>query len=373
MQAVRPFGVFRFVLALMVFLQHALHIAPESYVGAWFPLGTGNIGVLVFFAMSGFVIMEAADLFYKDRPISFITNRALRIIPPFLVAMAIIVAIKFLVSVSVGLKTGNLATGPTLLPVSVFSFSNIAANFFSIIPGSNLVGLSPDHHFNEVTWALRIEFLFYLAIMALITLGGFSGRFRIISAFAGLGLVAFVLNAVGLAPAAFGLGPYFLFGAALYWAQRGSSAALLVAATSIVAVAANFWVYDAAAWDQMGPLLGMRNHYFQYSMLFGLLAVMAVLARLPTPAWLRPFDKFMGDLSYPFYLLHTLPISIALSFEASRSAETIVAAALAAVGFSIVLLFTVEPMTGRLRDRIRGIRLDRTGWAATGHRANSKA
>ena len=53
------------------------------------PYEPGSLAVLAFFALSGFVIAEAADVAYRGRPVAFLGNRLLRIVPHFVLAMMI--------------------------------------------------------------------------------------------------------------------------------------------------------------------------------------------------------------------------------------------------------------------------------------------
>jgi peptidoglycan/LPS O-acetylase OafA/YrhL len=68
----RPFGAMRLCLALLVMLQHyAQWCYPNSIQRVVMLFEPGSAAVLVFFFLSGFVITEAAELIYRDRPIVF--------------------------------------------------------------------------------------------------------------------------------------------------------------------------------------------------------------------------------------------------------------------------------------------------------------
>lgn len=43
----------------------------------------------MFFALSGFIVAEAAMTFYRDRPGNFIVNRVLRIYPSYVAALVV--------------------------------------------------------------------------------------------------------------------------------------------------------------------------------------------------------------------------------------------------------------------------------------------
>ena len=85
----RYFGVFRFLLAALVMLHHfSAHAGPSDIRDALLPYEVGSVAVLAFFCLSGFVIVEAADLIYRQRLLAFIGNRALRIGPHFALALS---------------------------------------------------------------------------------------------------------------------------------------------------------------------------------------------------------------------------------------------------------------------------------------------
>src|SRR5215475_1054417 len=67
----RAFGTFRLILAVMVVAQHVVWIAPTGLSEILRCAATGNIAVLTFFALSGFIMAEAADQFYGGRPWAF--------------------------------------------------------------------------------------------------------------------------------------------------------------------------------------------------------------------------------------------------------------------------------------------------------------
>src|SRR5947209_2601884 len=86
----RYFGGLRLVLAALVMLQHfAADLAPVPLARAVAPYAVGSMAVLAFFALSGFVITEAVDRVYRDRPGAFLANRLLRIGPHFVLAVAL--------------------------------------------------------------------------------------------------------------------------------------------------------------------------------------------------------------------------------------------------------------------------------------------
>ena len=86
----RYFGVFRLMLATLVMMQHfGDDLAPYELTVALAPYTVGDVAVVVFFALSGFVITEAVDAVYRVRPLPFLANRLLRIVPHFLLALVL--------------------------------------------------------------------------------------------------------------------------------------------------------------------------------------------------------------------------------------------------------------------------------------------
>src|SRR5713226_5019935 len=85
----RSLGAFRFLLALLVLVSHAAGFIWDELT--W--LSLGNVGVLLFFVVSGFVICEALDIFYRDSALKFLLNRALKIFPAYWATLPLAYAI----------------------------------------------------------------------------------------------------------------------------------------------------------------------------------------------------------------------------------------------------------------------------------------
>jgi len=156
----RLFGIFRFGLALLVVISHtALLAGPylDSFLKPW---GLGNIAVMVFFALSGYIIAEALEVFYSRRLGGFLVNRALRIVPPYFAALILSVVIHAWLS-----SHGNVAFYDyDSAPEGMFSNSNLLSNalLIGVLYGLGHVGLQPDYPFVRYVWAVRVEVHFYL-------------------------------------------------------------------------------------------------------------------------------------------------------------------------------------------------------------------
>lgn len=132
--AYRLFGTFRLLLALMVVVSHTHRLAGEGFSKWIGQFGIGNMAVMTFFVLSGFVIAEANELFYNRRTGAFLINRLLRIFPPYFVALAFSVLLHLGVSLVRPLEFYSIIPHPELM----FSWQNIVRNILpfvmSIVP-----------------------------------------------------------------------------------------------------------------------------------------------------------------------------------------------------------------------------------------------
>jgi peptidoglycan/LPS O-acetylase OafA/YrhL len=81
----RLFGSYRAALALAVVVSHSQPMLGPNFVGS---IELGNIAVMSFFVLSGFIISEAGSTFYRGRPLAFLANRFWRIAPIYWLALA---------------------------------------------------------------------------------------------------------------------------------------------------------------------------------------------------------------------------------------------------------------------------------------------
>ena len=113
--------------------------------------GIGQIGVPIFFLVSGFIVTPIA---LRMGSLKFGLNRLLRIYPPLIFAVLLAAAV-----LSLGLKP--LSTG-----------QDQTVTFASVITNTTLVNyfLVPQIIFVGVAWTLIVEIIFYLLLMALVPL-----------------------------------------------------------------------------------------------------------------------------------------------------------------------------------------------------------
>ncbi len=154
----------RGVAVTLVFLQHytvqcqLIGLAPgwtasfASVMRAY-----GNMGVELFFVLSGFLIYGTL---VRRRPgfVPFMTRRIVRIYPAFLVVFGIALAIPVVLPL------------PSKLPADPWAAAGLVGANLALLPG-----LFPIARIVEVAWSLSYEMFFYLVTAALV-LGAGLGR-----------------------------------------------------------------------------------------------------------------------------------------------------------------------------------------------------
>jgi peptidoglycan/LPS O-acetylase OafA/YrhL len=298
--ATRPFGAFRAALALMVIPQH---------IGS--PVLSGTAAVYAFFALSGFVIVEAADGTYRGRPAAFAINRALRIWPLF--AFAVVVSIA---AHSIAGDAQNLS-GTTVL-----------ANLFSIIPG-----ISPANIYMPYAWAIEVEIIFYGFVAAGIA---WQMPWTIL---ASLAFMAFLITG---RPGIFAYIPFFAFGALCY--LRAFRRATIAFAACVIMSAPLFRGNAPSAMS----LFELVCHMVLLSALLLAIPVLASRSIKRSRVW----DNRLGQLSYPAYLLQHPAIIIA-SLPVFAALPTAALAFFITIALSLISLPLIDGQISALRQNIR--------------------
>lgn len=348
----RYFGLFRLLLASLVMLQHfAANVAPEAVTLNIQPYEPGSIAVLVFFCLSGFVIAEAADLAYRRKPGAFLSNRALRIIPHFLVAMLISMIVQYVLFRMGQLYIERHAAAPA---ESIFAPSNLIINILSILPYADR---KVAYSFIPIVWAVRVEIVFYIAVFISLWLGntllrgkkdGFGWASAAIFA---VFVPLYCLGVMQRLPAMLTLMPYFAFGMAYYFALKGKNLAICISFLCLPMMAWSFF-----SQPEYHPVLGFeRAVLWQWGILSLLIAMMCQLATKRF-APLRKPDAVAGSYTYPLYLDHFIVMVLAASLF-SQSMTAFIAGMVLSVLFSIGMARLIDPVVDRWRDRVRGQKL----------------
>jgi peptidoglycan/LPS O-acetylase OafA/YrhL len=360
-----PLGAFRLLLALLVLLQHAAaQIGTAGIAGVIGPFEPGSIAVYVFFVLSGFIIADAVALTYRDRPFAFLANRAMRIVPSYVVALvvfAVIAAIAFRAGF------GPLDTdGPVLRPEDLASPRVFLGNLLAVLPlvPESLLG-EPVPLMIPIVWAVRVELLFYGVFFAALLVSRLAGLplGRVLAALGTIALAAAGLAFDASAGTAAADAPFFVLGVAahrLLTRDPGPDAATLAAGALAMGALALCLVRLAALDPVVAGTLHLRAHAVEIGLFIGLLTLFANLAlvRLPARGVVARADRRFGELTYPLYLNHMAVVSLAAAATVAPTPALFLLAMALAIGFSWLVAAPTEPVIARLRDRIRGRRLD---------------
>jgi peptidoglycan/LPS O-acetylase OafA/YrhL len=281
------FDVLRLVAASLVLFSHsyALTDSAEPFAGlsGW---TFGEVGVVMFFAMSGFLIAKS----WSDQPrlLPFAVKRGLRLFPALVVAVSVTAFV--IGPLFTTLPLASYFADPT--PWLYLARCSMLITFCGTLPGVFEGNPYPDA-VNGSLWTLPVEACCYAMAAALGSLG-LLRRSRVLLAFAVL-LVLFVtpLSSISLAPAGgttsgnlplvIMLGATFVLGSLAY-----SLRARLHLSWTIGAALMALWVLTwGGGWARATGILAIA------------FAVLVLAFR--TPAWLRRLTA-PGELSYGIYV-----------------------------------------------------------------------
>jgi peptidoglycan/LPS O-acetylase OafA/YrhL len=352
----RYLGTIRLALAMLVVVQHSLDTtAPTALKLALEPFELGSVAVFLFFTVSGFIVMEALDRVYRDRPVAFIANRMLRIAPTYWLALAVLLlTIQIIIA-----SGGRLAIIEIGLP-SDTSIGTIFANALAILPGGGgLLTRTGAPAYLELVWALRIEILFYIVLFLLAIAAN--------TAAVGLPRVLAVAGAAALALAAIGNDalrggslehlPYFVLGVAAYFIARRMEqpppAALGLAGAAIALIVAH--LLGQPDRNSSGILRNTGMQLLVFSVFFatmGLLIAGQSRLRSAVPKF-EPIDRLAGELTYPLYLFHVPALALAHWLSNGEGTLAFVLGLALSIGLAAGVALTFERRIARYRAAIR--------------------
>ncbi|EPR36125.1 acyltransferase 3 [Alkalidesulfovibrio alkalitolerans DSM 16529] len=337
-------GLVRLFLALAVYFSH------DPFCGV--RLLPGGVAVQAFFVISGFYMALILREKYAGAPLSlFYGNRALRLAPTyFLVLACSAAALHFLSAAPLAgpRDFGAAMSGPAWPMIAwsnlllwgdelLFLFAlDPASGTFRFAPGGDVTGayvflLVPQ------AWSLSMEMSFYL-------LAPFLVRMR-----------ARTLVAIVLASLALRAGLLFATPGAELLARKIFFSEMWLFLLGMLAYEVHVANRARAAAKSLGLAL-----------FFGAMALAALFSGLPpvlkTPLWAACFalavphafrlsaanrlDRFLGDLSYPFYIVHFLVISLVSRLADEPWGGTALALSLAA---AVLLHLALERPIDRWR------------------------
>lgn len=329
------------MLALMVVVQHFEHLLRPPVPAALRDAGLGMVAVAVFFVISGFVVAEASIMFYSQRPLAFFLNRLLRVVPPYLAALALAVAVQ-----AVLFRAGHLRVWDFAVPVSPLEPRLVAAGVLGLIPGFQtryIAGL--DFEFIPFVWTLRVEMAFYGVALTALALAVKFSKWQVIDKLLVIALLACGLFLMEGRPGLLSCGPMFLLGVSgCLLLHRFEMRRLLFTAACLALTGLGF-----ASYVQHGtPVLGL-----QLSLILVLLGLLAWLAVQPVCPWPKGWDRSLGELSYPLYLNHYVVGILLYDTTTLRGAGIFAFAAVVSVALAWMMARAVEKPLHGLRSRVR--------------------
>ena len=327
-------GTLRLLLALSVVAGHTSAIR-------WLPLPTGTIAVQIFFVISGFYMALILNEKYLGAGSYrlFITNRFVRIYPVYflMAGLTLILALSLHTEIKLfdperlrelggGAKTLVFAANLAIFGLDSFDFMAIENGSFHVV--RELVGhpLLPDHmKLVPQAWSLSTELSFYVIapfivrhIRRIWAIGLLSVGLRFVLWQGGFDTGAWIYEFFPTELA------FFLLGALLYHAQRTQSF--------------QRWGVMLAPFAVFATGLAL----FTYNDLPVVLSFTLVAASIPLLFLLtkhNPFDRLVGELSYPVYMVHFFIIyaarALAPEFAHSGRFSSVCAALSLILGFGI--------------------------------------
>ncbi|MEM9494546.1 MAG: acyltransferase [Pseudomonadota bacterium] len=255
----------------------------SNYVGFFNLFSHGEVGVDIFFVISGFIIFYTSKLKRKTSVKNFIAGRFWRILPPYWAVLAIYVGL----AIGLGVVFGDMSKIPT--PRTLF-------DSFFLLPG--------PQHVITISWTLTIELVFYLVF----AIGFFRfGEKRFL-----LTMVVWVIltqiyknqdvvQSIALNFVLHACVLEFLFGvmiARLFLAgeTRGQAPAFVIGVLLLLAT--------------MAGLFDDAPSYISREVLAGIPAALIIYGAL---GWRRPVPGIImlwGEASFLLYLLHLIVFSV---------------------------------------------------------------
>jgi len=268
----------RFLLAIWVLIDHTYCFGPADH-GVPFPTKSGYFAVFCFFLISGFSIHHSI----AEEPAGYYTRRFWRIVPINVVA----VTIGWLAYSAFGLS------GDYAVPETVPSVWEWLAYLLL------LQGLLPTHiSLLQPSWSLNIEAIYYAAAPFLRKLGIGALTLTGITSFAFLCVQPYTNSLPSML-----LKPLWAF--AFLWVWLGGWLAYMrpfdksYAAGLVFAGAAYLWLAPAYF-----DITGAGSAAFNFGAWTLTILTLFFRWNFPRPVWADKAMNYLGDLSFPLYLLH---------------------------------------------------------------------
>jgi peptidoglycan/LPS O-acetylase OafA/YrhL len=279
----------------------------------------GRIGVHLFFAISGFVILMT--LRKVKAPMDFAVSRFSRLYPTYWVCMLLTAVL--------------LAIFP--LPDQPVSLGQVAGNFLMFH------GIFGVHHVNGTYWTLEVELIFYVLMLLLWTMGALKRPLLPVIAWLALSLLSRFVPV-----------PWFVMQLALLywlpWFGIGIAVYVLAGKHEDYKLAPIALVLSAGS-------IAMMEGVWYVAWAFGVAAILYLAAIGKLKGASSKVFLFLGAISYPLYLLHEyLGYTFMRRVEAAglHSAVAVLIAAVGCIGLAYLIhRFAEDPSMKWVRERYK--------------------
>lgn len=323
--------------ANLVIASHVLAL----YFGIRDPYSLGNLGVAIFFLLSGFLIMQSMlNWLNKPEPRlpGFLADRVARIMTPYVPAL-VLIALLNLVLIDTNHSQGGTNTGVLTFLGNLLMLQDHAVFQALDFAGIDLSWRIRSYNSAEPFWTVAIEMwiyvsmgLFFFCVMRREKIDRLLGV-----ALAAIALPVFTWNAA--AGGGKSLTLVWLLGATagyLFHVWRANGYANIRRIATAVAL------FGTVALIGRSGKIGFVPYDFQTATLmamimFGLLALLMCVQRAPT--LLRGSVNFLASYSYSLYLIHNTALIVVLEHVHTDSAWAHVAIAVIAAHSCAYLLY----------------------------------
>ena len=288
------FNLIRFLAATMVIWTHAFgllgHTESEP-VYRIFGIGAGDLGVDIFFVLSGYLVSKSLD---GKTVTQFAWARFMRIYPGLWAATLIsvlVVAVFF-----TDLSAGRFLVSPGTL---AYVFHNV-----TLLPklGARLTlphaFHSPGDQFNVALWTLPYELQMYVLLALLSVLLGLRVRYvGLTAAFGALGVLLVKFDGLHLMEVNRGRFLYLFFAGSLIYTLR-------------TRIALRGWIAATGAGLIVLTIALTENQSVRQAVLLAVLPYLLLWSGPVPGGWLRNWNR-LGDYSYGMYI-YACPVQIGL-------------------------------------------------------------
>lgn len=323
-------GALRLFLAISVMIQHGGYLWTGHL-----RLLPGDMAVYIFFIISGYYISMALEKNYLGRDggiLRFYANRAIRIYPAYLLTVFVVWAF-------------YLAFQQKFQGAQFRGIDYIAVNL--LIFGQDWMMFAEPtfqwhYHANAPGWSLAVELGFY-AVAPFIISRGMKTAFALIAA----GLVSWSLYPIHLSTFPGGIA-FFMLGVISYKSIRPNPVL-------------GKWIVFSIAVVMLATLAAFGRFSFFYdgdafatnarSMLWLPVYVLCAAAIPHIESYTRASsaDRFLGDLSYPLYVVHWPLINLILSpLQVQQKYFGFIC-----IPAALIVYFMVDRPLSRMRDAVR--------------------